>query len=281
MIYRKSFENFSPAYLERYHDIVLYDVFHHIQAFLLYPHSGECEDLRQKIILELNLDYYNKAERDNFDQLMVIKSLLEIPDDPSLRKQRREVYPLWLIRKDLKQKDIQFKMVDRLGWSLLRLAKSNEVYFHDRNAGVYEAIDLILGHMPLKSKANSLKKDDHLGGQKKYVQYLNDYKPVCHFIMAFQHMGGDSDCFPQWTVEKIDQFLGLCLWFGCHLFEIERTNSKEALIFPEGILIRPPDWVDFGVLDLPIEPYEEKRLKYEKMAEESEADYARRYGDSA
>src|SRR3990167_6771468 len=231
MIYRQSFDNYSPKYLEKHHDIILNDVFHHIQAFLLYPHSGEFEDLRQKVILELNLDYYNKAERDNSDRLMVIKSLLEIPDDPFLRKQRREVYPLWLIRKELKEKDVQFKMVDQLGWSLLRLAESNKVYFKVRNAGVYEAIELILGKAPLKTKAKFLEKDDYLGGQKKYVEHLNDYKPVCHFIMAFQHMGGDSDCFSQWTVDQIDQFLCLCSWFGCNLFELTRMNAKEALIF--------------------------------------------------
>jgi hypothetical protein len=57
--------------------------------------------------------------------------------------------------------------------------------------------------------------------------------------------------------------------------EIERMNVKEALIFPERILIHPPERVDLGDLELLIEPFEEKRLEYEKKVEESSAEVLR------
>src|SRR5471030_3339318 len=100
MIYRQSNENFSPTYLEKHHDIVLQDVFHHILAFLLYPHSGECDDMRQRVILSLSLDYYNKAKDEDHDRIEAIKGLLQIPDDHIIRKRFSEAYPLWLIQKE-------------------------------------------------------------------------------------------------------------------------------------------------------------------------------------
>src|SRR3990167_1436127 len=100
MIYRESFENFSEEYLEKYLDVVLQDLFHHMQAFLLYPYAEKSEDMRQRIILSLSLDYYNKANDEDPDRIEAIKVLFQIPDDHSIRKRFSEAYPLWLIQKE-------------------------------------------------------------------------------------------------------------------------------------------------------------------------------------
>ncbi len=60
MIYRDTFSQFSPEFLQKHHDIVLQDVFHHIQAHLLLPLSFNSDENRQKAILSMNMGFYNR-----------------------------------------------------------------------------------------------------------------------------------------------------------------------------------------------------------------------------
>src|SRR5579863_2407021 len=87
-------KDFSPEFLAKHHDYILYDVFHHIKAFLLYPLNCSCEGhcrcatLREKIILSLNVDLYNQAQerQDHPDHLYAMKLLFNLPDESYFRR---------------------------------------------------------------------------------------------------------------------------------------------------------------------------------------------------
>jgi hypothetical protein len=63
-----SHEDFSPQFLDKHRDLMLYDTWHRIKAFLLFPLNCMCRDrcqcdgLREKVVLSLNMSLYNKAK---------------------------------------------------------------------------------------------------------------------------------------------------------------------------------------------------------------------------
>lgn len=63
-------KDFSADFLTRHHDYVLFNMLHHIKAYLLHPLNcscrGDCacEEIRAKIMLSLNIDFITKLRKD-------------------------------------------------------------------------------------------------------------------------------------------------------------------------------------------------------------------------
>ncbi|EKE09415.1 MAG: hypothetical protein ACD_16C00183G0002 [uncultured bacterium] len=266
------YKNFSSEYLDKHHDLVLYDVFHHIKALLLFPPNCackdfcQCNDIRARVVLSLNTDLYNKAhkEKEDLDLLHAMKSLLRIPNDHCFREYQADAYPLWLVEQELKKRDAEnhFKIVDRLVWALLRLGKSYEVFFGSPEASLNEAIDMILGNNPLKTKVIDLQNADYLCGEKGYAACFKKYKAVCHFIVAFEYIkkkaGQENISFFSLSVpDEIEHFLSLSHWFQKTLSVLETQNVKENIFFPRGTLLPLPNWVTSDEVDILLEPYQD------------------------
>lgn len=177
MITRTIYKNFPSEYLEDHQDILLYDIFHHLQAYLLYPPHCGCEglcswdEMRQKVILSLNMDFYDAAveRNENPDKLHAMRFLFDIPETSFCRLHYTKAYPSWLIHKELQkqEKENLYKSLEHLIWTLLRLARTNEASsFNTPWASLKGAIQLILGDMPLKMK-NGAKKT-YFCGEKAY-----------------------------------------------------------------------------------------------------------------
>lgn len=269
------YQDFS-SFLEKHHDLVLYDVLHHIKAFILFPlncsckPSCFCDEQREKVVLTLNTDLYNQALQNKEDPelLYAMKVLWRIPDDRYFRERQGKAYPLWLIEQELERREdkYHFKMVSRIVWALLRLGKTYEVsIFGERQASMKEAIEKILGPIPLKSKVMRLKPNDYLGGEKAHEARFNEYKSVCHFIAAFEHIkkekkfqDQEASLFLLETPEHIEEFLSLSHWFRKELLSLETRNVKEKLFFSDNDLLPLPSWVNSDKVSLQIEPYQEK-----------------------
>jgi len=157
-------KGFSIEFLAEHHDYVLYDVFHHIKAFLLYPLNCscdglcQCEALRAKVVLSLNVNLYNQAQerQENPDLLSAMRFFFKIPDDGFFRKHYGDAYPIWLIQKEFQEKEASnhFRIVDRLVWTLLRLAKTYELSeYGEPRASIKEAVQVVLGKTPLKTES--------------------------------------------------------------------------------------------------------------------------------
>jgi hypothetical protein len=95
-------------------------------------------------------------QNDNPDYLHAMRYSYKIPDDAYFRESYGDGYPLWLIEERFREKSSQnhFKIVGRLIWTLLRLARTYELSPIDRLplASLIEALNIILGTKPLKSK---------------------------------------------------------------------------------------------------------------------------------
>ncbi len=187
----RTYEDFSPAFVAKHHDFVIWDAYHHVKACFLYPpccacaKPCHCKEFREKIFFSLNLDIYNQAEATNVDlkRLRIMRLVLGISEDNFWRKHYVEAYPLWLIDQEFQkqEKEKHFKAVSRLVWTLLRLAHTYEMsVLKERQASMTEALEVILGKTPLKMAS----KDDYLCGEKAYGKYFADYRSICHFIAA-------------------------------------------------------------------------------------------------
>jgi len=186
MILRKEYENYSTAFLEQHHDIILQDVFHHIQALLLFPpncackNKCRCDEFRSEVVLSMNLDFYHQGQEsgDVPEHPSAINLLLQIPEDASFKKHHNQAYPLWLINENFQKKleENHYKIVDRLIETLLRLGATYETLWRTPSASMNEAFDVIFGKYPLKAKALQ-DNNDHLGGEKTYAKYFNIINP--------------------------------------------------------------------------------------------------------
>lgn len=156
MITRTIYKNFPPEYLEDHQDVLLYDTFHHLQAYLLCPPNCVCEalcscdEMRQRIVLSLNMDLYDGAveRNEDSDKLHAMRFLFDIPETVFCRLHYTKGYPSWLIHKELQkqEKENLFKSIEHLIWTLLRLAKTYETsVFNTPWASLNGAIQLILG----------------------------------------------------------------------------------------------------------------------------------------
>lgn len=260
-------DEFFSDFLAQHHDLLLYDVFHQIKSSLLYPPNCRCKGdcgcdaLRAKIVLSLNLDLYNKAEerQENPDLLHKMKFLFKIPDDHVLRRNHGQSYPLWLIEQEWQAKETSFRIVARLVETLLRLGLTYEVsIFRERRASLNEAIELILGKTPLKTKARKQEKEPYLCGEKGYGIYFNAYKSICHFITAFTFLEENSPLFKLNTPEQIKEFFSLAQWIRQELLYLQTPNVKGKSLFSEETLLPLPSWVTINDIDLALDPFEDK-----------------------
>ncbi len=205
----------------------------------------------------------NQAHPDHIDAM---KKIFNLPDDSYFKSHYEECYPLWLIKDELKKQEEQkhFRIVSRLCWILLRSSKSYTHLGFQPQASIKDAVDLIMGKMPLKSK-NTIMKMEHLCSEKVYGRMLKRYMSVCHFILAHEHMRGEyaggwygGEAFSFTPNDQVARFLSLSHWFRAELRKPIRTNVKEPELFPERHLISLPEWVNPGDIDIPIPPIEEK-----------------------
>ncbi len=273
MINWNQYKDFSPKFLENHRDLVLFDVYHHIKAFLLFSPNCSCKPIcfckeqREKVIVTLNTDLYNQAlsDEESPEVLYAIKVILRIPEDHWFRENQCDLYPLWLFEQELHKKESShhFKMVDRLVWTLLRLAQSYKLsIFRESRASLKEAIERILGSAPLKTNVENLKKNDYFGGEKAYASRFNEYKSVCHFIAAFIYMEqmiaqrGPS-LLTLKNPKEIEQFLSIAHWFRNKLLCLETPNVKERHFLSDQILIPLPDGITSDAVNIPIEPYQD------------------------
>jgi len=238
---------------------------------LLYPINCywegpcQCDELRARIILTLNVEFYNGAieKGEDSEQLYAIKSLLKIPEEIYFRKNWGNAYPLWLINQELENKDQLFKIVDRLVWSLLRLAKTyEESEIGEPRASVNEAVEMILGKTPLKSKQSQ--EQDYLCGEKAYGKYFKEYKSVCHFIAAAEILKrekqrDEDSFFVIKNPEQIERFLSIAHWFRKKLLSIKTPNVKTKSLFSEELLLSFSSWVNNEEVDIDIEDFDDKR----------------------
>jgi len=267
-----NYKDFSADFLTRHHGYVLLNMLHRIKSFLLHPLNcnckGDCacEEIREKIVLSLNIDHYNKAQKRQEvpEKLYAMKLLLNIPDDSYFKLHYAHSYPIWLIKEKFQEESTRknFKIVERLIWGLLRLGKTYELsMLNEPRASINEAIALILGGMPLKTTAKKLEKEEYLCGEKGYSAQLNTYKPVCHFIAAFRFMEENSPSFSLAEPEQIQKFLSLSHWFRKKLLILQTPNVKEKSLFSEDTLLSLPSWVNSDDVHIIIDPLEDKLLK--------------------
>lgn len=208
------------------------------------------------------MNFYNRAQKANKDpdHLYAMKLLLNIPDDRFFKEHYTEAYPLWLIQETFKKKEEEkhFKIVHRLIWTTLRLGFTYELVIDDARTSLKEAIDRIVGSIPLKTKKKVLKKDDYLCGEKTYGKYFSAYKSVCHFLAAFEHMGWKMPDLSRKTPKQINKFLCTSLWFRERLLWLYKPNVKGNIFFTEEMLIKLPAWVNVREIEIPIQPFKDK-----------------------
>ena len=259
------YDEFNSSFSVQHNDLLLYNMFHQIKALLLYPTNcrcmGDCgcDALRSKIILSLNLDLYNKAEerQENPDILHGMKFFFKIPDDHMLRRNHGQSYPLWLIEQEWQAKETSFKIVACLIETLLRLGRTYEAsVFREPRASVNEAVDLILGKTPLKSKVRKRGKESYLGGEKAYGAHLNKYKSICHFVMAYQLVFKENSSLP--SIDKIKDFLSLSKQIRQDLLYLKTPNIKNQSLFSEETLLPLPSWVTVNEIDFSLDPFKDK-----------------------
>ena len=240
MILWKKYTRFSAEYFTEQRDLFLYTVFHHIKAFILFPpkckcgKSCRCNSFREKVVLTLNTELYNKALKANKDSALLsdMKHIWQIPDDYSFRENQADHYPLWLVEYELqkREKENHFEIVNRLVWTLLRLARTYEVSpFGAPEASLKKAIELILGKNPLKRKTSS--KNEYLGGEKAYLARFNEYQAALPFIAALAHVKKGASITDLNKPSQIETFLKTAHWLRKELLRLQTPNIKQGNMF--------------------------------------------------
>ena len=277
MITWNPYKEFSSEFLSQHHDLVLYGIFHHIKAFLLFPPNCSCDDScrcsewREKTILALNTNQYTKSHQtaEEPDRLYAMKALWRIPEDHLFRELYAEAYPIWVIEKELKdrEKNNHFKIIDQLVWTFLRLGETAKFYSGIPKVSLNEAMKIILGETPINTKVIALKKAEHFCGEKEYASNFKKYKFVCHFIAALETCKKEV---PDWErvftclyppLEHIERFLSIAHWFREKLLSLERRNVKDKIFLSEGNICPLPAWIQSDNIDFSIELSEEKFQK--------------------
>jgi len=266
MILRKTHNQFSAAFLEEHRAFILYDIFHQVQALLLYPPncscSGSClcDQRREQIVLSLNVALYNRTqeERDDPKFLRLIACLLDIPEDPYFKKHHGDAYPLWLIKEEFQRKESALKSTEQVIITLLRVAKSYEAVIGESRGSTTEALDVLVGKNPLKTKVKSLKKGEYICGEKTYRKHLNIYKSVSHFIAALGIMKEDISFFSDASFESVENFLKVAHAVRKQLISLRTDGIKENALFLEEDLVQLPSWIKSDDIDLELGPLQEQ-----------------------
>ena len=266
MILWKKYTRFSSEFLTEQHDLFLYNVFHHIKAFLLFPpkcncgNSCRCNVFRDNVVLTLNTELYNKALKGNKDPglLSDMKHIWQIPDDFVFRENQANAYPLWLVEHELqkREKENHFEIVNRLVWTLLRLGKTYEASpFNAPEASLKKSIEHILGKNPLKRKTST--KESYLGGEKAYLARFNEYQAVLPFIAALTYVKKGASITSLNKPSQIETFLKTAHWLRKELLRLETPNIKQSTMFLETTFLPLPSWVNSEDIQIPLEPFQE------------------------
>lgn len=209
------------------------------------------------------MDFYDAAvqRKEDKDKLHAMRFLFDIPETSFCRLHYKKSYPSWLIHQELRKRkeDNLFKSAEHLIWTLLRLAKTNEVStFRTPWASLKGATQLILGDTSLKVK------EPYFCGAKAYGQRLRDYKPICHFITAMEMAKKDR---PINTPEQIKRFLSISEWLKERLITVQTMNIKKERLFLEENFFSLPAWIQLENVDIPLEPFEGKLKEINDMIE--------------
>jgi hypothetical protein len=244
---------------------------------VLFPPNCSCQDpckcseWREKIVLALNTGLYNEFLKfADPDCLWAMKALWCIPEDHLFRELYAEAYPVWLVDKELKnrEEDSHFKMIDQLVWTYLSLGETANSSGEAPKVSQNKAIKIILGETPLNKKVSKFQKDEHIcGGEKEYASNFNKYKFVCHFIVALEAWKTALSNW-EWVIsslypppEDIEALLKSAHWFRKKLLSLERHNVKGNIFLSEEDICPLPSWVHSYELDGPIEFSEEELQK--------------------
>ena len=184
MINWNQHKEFASEFLAEHHDLILYDAFHRIKAFLLFSPNCSCENScrcpawREKIILALNTNLYNKACKtgERSDRLYAMKTLWHIPDDRFFREHYAEAYPIWAIKRKLKARKEEFRIIDKLVWAFLRFGKTTRSYRAEAEVSL-NAASRILKEASENERKMSLKKVSVRGERKNVQSNLNAMNP--------------------------------------------------------------------------------------------------------
>jgi hypothetical protein len=191
-----------------------------------------------------------------------MKIIFKIPDDSFFQDViTHKVIPYGLLINRLNQEDRNknFKIVEHLVWGLLRLARTYEISpLKGSRASINEAVEMIVGSTPLKTKVKKLDQESPLCGEKAYGIQLNAYKSVCHFVAAYKYLEGNDPSFSLTQPEHIEKFLSLSHWLRAKLLTLETPNVKERFMFSGKSLISLPEWISSDDIQITIDPYEEK-----------------------
>ena len=256
-------------------DLVFHHTFHHVKAYLLYPPACacgpccQCAAQRERIVLSLNVDFYNTAIRECQDvyRIAAIKYVLKIPEDGVLREDYANVYPLWLIREAFQKRveSREFQCVFELVIILLRLSKTYLSLCHEPHASLKEALEELVGSRPLAH----VKKHDpalYFGGEKTCVKHWATYRSVAHVIAALGALEGPKDaahswdgiCF-DWEASQIEKFLGIAQAFREELLLLKTPNVKEKRFLRAADLLSLPSWIPPQEIPLKLDIFAEKR----------------------
>lgn len=266
-LWKEEMEGSFPTLLAQHEDLCLYGLFHQLLVWFLYPPRCSCKGVcpcdafREQVALSFHLELYNRAEgkRQRAGRLSTMRFLFQIPDDHTLRRNHGQSYPLWLAGKEWQAKTIDLKAVASLIEALLRLGCTYEIGCGPHPlASIREAIGLILGKVPLKSKKGKQGRDAYLCGEKRYSASFNAYKPICHFVLAYQHVFGDNPPPVPGGVDKIRKFFGLAQWVREQLLRLQTPNIKGRSLFAKDALLLLPSWVETENMEIPLAPFDEK-----------------------
>jgi hypothetical protein len=262
IINRKTYKNFSAELFTDNQEMLLYDVFHHIQAYILYPLNCGCEgycfcsQMRENIILSLNMDLYNMIakRKGETETLYVMRLLLEIPEDSFLKENYGNAYPLWLVEEkiDAQEADV-YNSIRQLIWTFLCLARAYEASSNKGPAAsLKRALEIILGNTPLKAKGTLKKKRrGYICGEKAYSKRLNQYKSVCYFIAAMDHISAN-------TPSEVKHFLSIAEWIKEKLLSVRTPNIKGEHLFLREDFFHLPAWIKIDNLNLQLDPFWDK-----------------------
>ena len=252
---------------------LLNDILHQVIAFIAFPSLKYNQDQRKQVTLSLNLSYIGQLETQGVGQnrIETARALMQIPPDSYFQENWNQAYPLWFLEKEWSEKEAKnnFKIVDRLVWTSLRLGATYQLAFDDRRASLNEAIQVIVGNTPLQSKQST----DYLCGEKAYASHFKHYKPVCHFIAAFEYMKSEDSQLQSLLELKetphIERFFSLFTWFRVELLLLANPNVKGKHLLKADELIEPPEFLAFEPIHLEVETIPEKEQELLKLLKAS------------
>lgn len=261
---------FSSSFLEKHHNIILYDVLHQSLAFLLFPTNGlstigyRYEELREKVILSLNVALYNKIEDEKIKkeeknyEYSYIRGLLKIPDDRAFPALSLEAYPLWLIKEDFQKIDAEnyFRSIERFVWALLRSDDTREAYASKKSHAIPEKEEGVSdqGQSLLKANVIKFQRKDLSTPQKTFEDYFKIYKPFCHLVAAYECIKRETQQEWQFSLsqpQQIQRFLNIAYWFRKSLLSLKTSTIPEEKLFLEKDLLSLPLWAQSDEVEIP------------------------------